>query len=115
MRFRGLVRIAIVLSGLWLFGATVYDRWVQTDLRTGARAEKAKAVVACLDYNTERRTRGESEQQCGTDQEVRRAIQSGQPAPPVYYATFAAAIWLAIGWVVGYPVLSPVLWLQGRR
>ena len=66
MRFRGLVRIAIVLSGLWLIGATVYDRWVQTDLRTGARAEKAKAVVACLDYNTERRTRGESEQQCGT-------------------------------------------------
>ena len=115
MALRAWICIAIVLSGVWLFGATVYGRWVEADLRTGARAEKAKAVFACLDKNTERRTRGEPEQRCGTERELRRALQSQRPEPPVYYATVAAAIWLAIAWVVGYPVLSTVLWLQGRR
>ena len=70
------MRIAIALSAVWLFGATVYGRWVQADLRTGARAETAKAVLACLDKNTERRTHGEPEQRCGSDQEQRRALQS---------------------------------------
>lgn len=115
MRLRGWLPIAIVLSGVWLYGATAYDRWAEADLRSGAGAEEATAVVACLDKNTERRRRGEPEQRCGTDRELRRALQSHQPAPPVYYATVAAAIWLAIAWVVGYPVLATVWWLQGRR
>jgi hypothetical protein len=108
------MRIAIALSVVWLFGATVYGRWVQADLRTGARAEKAKAVLACLDKNTERQTHGEPEQRCGTDQELRRALQSRRPAPPVYYETVTAAIWLAVAWVLGYPVLCTVWWFQGR-
>ena len=115
MRRRGLVCFAIVLSGVWLFGATVYDRWQETDLRTGTGSEKATAILACLNQNPERRTRGESAQRCGTDRELRRALQSRNPAPPVYHATVVAAMWLAIAWVVGYAALSTVWWFQGWR
>jgi hypothetical protein len=115
MQFRGWIRIAIALSVVWLVGATVYGRWVQADLQTGALAEKAKAVLACLDKNFERRTRGDPEQRSGTDQEQRRALQSRRPAPPVYHETAAAAIWLAVAWGVGYPVLRTVWWFQGRQ
>lgn len=110
MRRRGWTYIAIVLSGLWLYGASVYQYSQEVDLRTGAGWQEASAILACLDKNRERRTRGESENRCGTDRELQRARQSLQPAPPIYYATIVAAIWLAIAWVVGAAVFSTAWW-----
>jgi hypothetical protein len=115
MQLRGCLGIAIALSGVWLLGATVYERWQETDLRTGAGWDQATAILACLNKNTERQTRGEPEQRCGTNRELSRALQSRHPAPPAYHATVAAAIWLAIVWVVGYAVLSTVWWFQDWR
>ena len=114
MRRRGWTRIAIVLSGLWLYGTSVYQQWQEVDLRTGVGRQEANVILACVDKNSERRTRGEPEPRCGTDRELQRAQQSLHPAPPFYYATIPAAIWLAMAWVIGSAVFSTVWWFLRR-
>ncbi len=114
MRRRGWTRIATVLSGLWLYGASVYQQRQEVDLRTGAGRQEANVILACVDKNSERRTRGELETRCGTDRELLRARKSLHAAPPFYYATISAALWLAMAWVIGWAVFSTVWWFLRR-
>ena len=109
MRLNGWLRIAIVMSAVWMVGATGFnwEREARKDMETARTVSNER--YRCIGENGERRYRGQPEQECYSEEFVNSFYGRKND---LWIAMIAPTFWLVLAWLAGGITWLSVWWIR---
>ena len=108
MRLKGWIRIAIVLSAVWMVGGTAYF-WIKENQR---QVEFALALSQsrshCIGENAAGRMTNRPEMTCITPEEIAAAFKKND----LWIAMIGPTFWLIVAWITGGIAYGCFRWIR---
>jgi hypothetical protein len=110
MRLNGWIRIAIVVSAIWMVCGTGYFYWQEQQRLTQYASQFWKTHSDCSSRNAARHVNGQTEVPCDVTVDIVKSAYDRRP--DIWLDVGQSAFILVVAWILGGVVYAAVWWIR---